>query len=69
MCINSIMPIAEVKFKDKDGFHYKHPERSCIRCVNYPCLPDMSKLLGDFAAYGCKMFEDVNTFEVWKPKK
>lgn len=63
------MPVTEVKFKDKDGFHYKHPERDCNRCKNYPCLPDMDKLLGNFAAYGCKMFEDVNTFDVWKPKK
>ena len=49
MCINIVMPITEIMFKDKDGFHYKHP--------------------GDFASYGCKMFEDINTFDVWKPKK
>ena len=69
MCINVIMPITEVMFKDKDGFHYKHPERSCTRCKNYPCLPNMDKLQGDFASYGCRKFEDINTFEVWKPKK
>ena len=56
-------------FKDKDGFHYKHPERSCKRCKNYPCLKNMNILEGDFAAYGCKNFEDINTFEVWKPKR
>lgn len=69
MYINNIMPIAEVMFKDKDGFHYKHPERSCQRCKNYPCLSNMDKLFGNFAAYGCKMFEDINTFDVWKPRK
>lgn len=53
-----------VMFKDKNGFHYKHPERSCKRCNKYPCLPNMNILLGDFAAYGCTMFEDSNTFEV-----
>lgn len=37
--------------------------------VNYPCLPNMDKLQGDFASYGCRKFEDINTFEVWKPKK
>ncbi len=45
MCINIIMPITEVMFKDKDGFHYKHPERSCTRCKNYPCLPNMETSL------------------------
>ena len=57
------MPVI-VNFKDKDGFHYKHPEHSCKRCTKYPCLPHMDLLLGDFAAYGCTMFEDDNTFEV-----
>ena len=69
MCNNNIMPISEIMFKDKDGFHYKHPERSCTRCKNYPCLSNMDKLLSNFAAYGCKMFKDSNIFEVWKPKK
>ena len=26
-------------------------------------------LQGDFAKYGCKYFEDVNTFDTWKPKR
>lgn len=63
------MSTIEIKFKDKNGFHYKHPERSCVRCKNYPCLEDMDRLLGNFAAYGCRNFEDVNTFDVWKPRK
>lgn len=69
MYINIIMSVNKIMFKDKDGFHYKHPECSCTRCLNYPCLPDMDKLKSDFGAYGCKKFEDANTFEVWKPKK
>ena len=56
-------------FKDPDGFHYKHPERNCKRCKNYPCLPYMGKLKGNFAAYGCVKYEDINTFNVWKNKK
>ena len=56
------MPII-INFKDRDGFRYKHPERSCKRCTNYPCLPNMNLFLGDFAAYGCTMYEDENTFE------
>jgi len=51
-------------FKDPDGFHYKHPERSCKHCTKYPCLPKMELLKGNFAAYGCKEFEDDNTFEL-----
>lgn len=49
-------------FKDKDGFTYQHPERSCNRCLNYPCIDNMDKLLSDFAKYGCIHFDDVNTF-------
>ena len=52
-----------VNFKDRDGFRCKHPERSCKRCINYPCLPNMNLFLGYFAAYGCTMYEDENTFE------
>lgn len=62
----SIMPVAEVMFKDRDGFHYKHPERSCDRCKNYPCLPNMNKLLGNYAKYGCRNWQDINDFVLWK---
>ena len=60
----NIMSASEIIFKDKDGFHYKHPERSCLRCIKYPCLPNMDKLKGNFASYGCKYYEDINTFNV-----
>ena len=63
------MPIAEIMFKDKDGFHYKHPDRSCSRCKKHPGVSNMDTLQGDFAKYGCKYFEDVNTFDTWKPKR
>lgn len=63
------MPIAEVMFKDKDGFHYKYPERSCDRCLKYPCLEKMEILKSNFAKFGCRGWEDVNTFNMWKPKK
>ena len=43
------MSNSEMIFKDKDNFHYKFPQNSCKRCLNYPCLPDMSKLKSDFA--------------------
>ena len=57
------MYISKVAYKDKDGFSYKHPERSCLRCLNYPCLPHMDRLLCDFAKYGCKNWSDSNTFD------
>ena len=69
MCINIIMPINELMFPAKHGFHYKDPERSCTRCKIYPCLPTMDNLQGDFASYGCRKFDHINTFEVRKPKK
>lgn len=49
-------------FRDRDGFHYKHPERSCNHCKNYPCVTNMHILKCNFAKYGCKNFEDINTF-------
>ena len=52
-------------FKDRDNFHYKFPQNSCKRCLNYPCIPNMEKLKSDFAKFGCKKFDDVNVFE-WK---
>lgn len=63
------MPISEVMYKDKDGFHYKHPERSCNRCMKYPCLKDMDKLKSEFAKYGCTYYEDINTFNTCKLKR
>jgi hypothetical protein len=63
------MPSTELIFKDKDGFHYKFPERSCKRCLKYPCVTNMDNLKGNFAAYGCKMFEDENIFYICKSKK
>lgn len=56
------MLASEIIFKDPDGFHYKHPERSCNRCKNYPCIDNMNNLKGDFAKYGCKGWDDMNIF-------
>lgn len=56
----------EIKFKDEDGFHYKHPERSCKRCLKYPCIDNMQILKSNFASYGCKHYEDVNNFNLCK---
>lgn len=49
-------------FKDRDGFTYSHPERSCKRCLNYPCVEQMDSLLSDFAKYGCVNYDDINAF-------
>lgn len=59
----------KINLKDPDGFNYKYPDRSCKRCLDYPCIEGMDNLKGDFAAYGCKKFRDENTFEIWSPKK
>jgi hypothetical protein len=55
--------MSHISFKDKDGFHYKFPERSCTRCRKYPCIANMEQLKGDFAKYGCVNFLDENYFE------
>ena len=48
-------------FKDADGFTYAHPERSCERCTNYPCIEKMDELLSNFAKYGCVNYNDIFT--------
>ena len=62
------MPITtEISLKDKDGFHYKHPNRNCkLTCMKYPCIKGMEILNGNFAAYGCLGYSDVNTFVLHK---
>ena len=57
-----------MNFSDENGFHYKHPERSCEKCLKYPCVKNMEILRGNFAAYGCSRFEDSNTFEICHKK-
>lgn len=56
------MPIYEVTFKDPNGFRYKHPERCCTKCSQYPCVINMDVLKGNFAKYGCKSYKDSNVF-------
>lgn len=69
MWIVDVMPINPVMYKDPDGFHYKHPERNCHKCSKYPCLEKMETLKGNFAAYGCVNYENIDTFEIWKVRK
>lgn len=57
------MPIAKVEYKDREGLVYKHPERSCDRCLKYPCIDNMNVLRCNFAKYGCKNWSDSNFFE------
>lgn len=60
------MPNTSEITKDKDGFHYKYPNRSCSKCLKYPCIPDMNKLKSNFGAYGCRNYDDENIFNVCK---
>ena len=59
---------SELIYKDKDGFHYKFPQNSCKRCLNYPCIPNMELLKSDFAKFGCKNYLDSNIFDLSKSK-
>lgn len=62
------MSNSELIFKDRNNFHYKFPQNSCKRCLNYPCVPRMDKLKSDFAKFGCKSYLDGNIFESSKRK-
>ncbi len=45
--------------KDKDGIRLKTPARKCIKCNKYPCFKDITKCKCNFAAYGCKNYDDT----------
>lgn len=60
--------MSAINFNDESGHHFKHPERSCKKCLKYPCIKGMDVLVGNFAAYGCTLFEDINTFEICRKK-
>lgn len=53
----------KITYTDKEGNIYKFPERSCKRCLNYPCLANMHLYKSDFAKYGCINYKDENIFE------
>ena len=59
---------SEMIFKDKDNFHYRFPQNSCKRCLNYPCLEEMDKLKSDFAKFGCRNYLNANIFDLSKDK-
>lgn len=45
-------------YKDKFGVKYKYPNRSCKRCIRYPCFDGIDKCRCDFAQYGCIDYND-----------
>ena len=50
-----------IEIKDKNGIKFKFPERSCKKCINYPCIDEKAFELGcDFAKYGCINYNDQN---------
>lgn len=58
--------MSKIKFKDPDGFNYRHPERDCKRCLKYPCIEELSILKSNFAKYGCEDYQDENVFNICK---
>lgn len=44
--------------KDDEGIKYKFPDRSCKKCLNYPCFKGMEVLSSDMAKYGCKHYQE-----------
>lgn len=53
----------KITYTNGEGYIYRFPERSCKRCINYPCLDGMSNYKSDFAKYGCINYKDCNFFE------
>lgn len=57
------MSTSKVILKDK------YPQRSCKKCLNYPCIEDMDKLKSNFAKLGCDNWLDSNVFNLSRKKK
>ena len=52
----------KLEYKDKDGIKYKHPERTCKDCLEYPCQELKVFNLGcDYAKYGCIHYHDKDS--------
>lgn len=43
--------------RDDEGVIYKHPERTCKECSNYPCFRGIENFVCDFAKYGCRKYK------------
>ena len=56
------MVFGKITYTDGEGYIYRFPERSCKRCVKYPCLEGMTNYKSDFAKCGCINYADINTF-------
>ena len=54
---------SKITYSDGEGYIYRFPERSCKRCVKYPCLENMENYKSDFAKYGCIYYQDDKYFE------
>ena len=57
------MVSGKITYTNGEGYAYRFPERSCKKCVKYPCLEEMFNYKSDFAKYGCKNYQDPNFFE------
>ena len=53
----------KITYTNGEGYDYRFPERSCKKCVKYPCLEEMFNYKSDFAKYGCINYQDPNFFE------
>ena len=43
--------------KDKWGIKYKYPDRTCKKCIRYPCFSGQVEVCKcDYAKYGCKNY-------------
>lgn len=49
--------------RDKYGIKLKFPDRKCQECQKYPCFPEISKCVSNFAAYGCIYYKEPRIYE------
>ena len=43
--------------RDAEGVRYKYLDRSCNKCIRYPCFEGIEICKSDFAKYGCKNYK------------
>lgn len=45
--------------RDSQGISYKYPDRTCKKCLRYPCFEGIKNMICDFAKYGCREYESA----------
>lgn len=61
---DDVILTGKAKEKETEALHkkeWKFPWRDCKKCVKYPCFRGIENMKANYAKYGCKNYEDINS--------